>query len=163
MNKGFKDSIPVELVTHVTAGCGRAGEQWLEMLPDIVGRLEDLWSLRVRDPFPAIEFNYVAPALMYDSQDVVVKIAPPWDTVEIHGEAAWLGSRQGNYAVELLAEDRESRAILIERELPGESLTECFKGREPESVRPAIEVMTAILRPAPVAGTDLVSLDDWFK
>ena len=87
-----------------------------------IRELEDQWSVSVHDPFPGIEYNFVAPATMNDGRDVVVKIAPPFERTEIHGEAKYLRTRNGNCAIELLAEDRDQHAILLERALPGEAL-----------------------------------------
>lgn len=162
MSEPFKESLPLELVTHVVAGCGRKGEDWLKSVPDIIAALEDRWSLKVLTPFPDTEFNFVAPAVLENSEPAVVKIAPPWETVEIFGEAAWLKCRNGNAAIRLLAEDRDTHSILVERAFPGKNLSECFKGREPESVAPAIEVLRATVRPATNAPDDVILLDGWF-
>lgn len=162
MSEAFKRSLSQELVTHVIAGCGREGEEWLKCLPDTIAKLEDMWSVKVLSPFPGIEFNFVAPALLENSEPVVVKIAPPWESVEIFGEAAFLKCRNGDAAIRLIAEDRVTRSILLERAVPGESLTECFKDNEPMAVVPAIEVLRALLRPPSDARNDFILLDDWF-
>src|SRR5688572_15653979 len=88
-SKGTLDWIPHELVAHVTAGCGVEGKAWLQNLPEIISRLENLWSIKVSDPFPSIEFNFVAPAVRGNGEDVVLKIAAPWDPIEIFGEAEY--------------------------------------------------------------------------
>jgi hypothetical protein len=84
LRTSFKDSLPQELVTHVTAICGRNGEVWFDQLPEIIGQLESKWSLKVSDPFPGIEFNFVCPAVISDGQLAVVKVSPPLNPVEIH-------------------------------------------------------------------------------
>ena len=154
--------LPHELVTHVTAGCGAPGIEWLADLPDKIRELEKLWSIRVSAPFPAIEYNFVAPATADDGEEVVIKLAPPWDPVEIFSEAAYLRSRDGASCVRLLAEDHTRKAILLERVVPGESLAERFKDRESESVEPAIEVLRSITRVCTGAETHIASLDGWF-
>lgn len=68
---GF-DHLPNELVSHVSVGCGESGVAWLDELPSIVGRLETLWSMRLAEPFPGIEYNFVAPAVRDDGEQVVV-------------------------------------------------------------------------------------------
>jgi len=88
--------------------------------------------------------------------------APHSGGLEIFGEAAYLKYRNGNGAVSLLAEHPESRAIMIERALPGESLTEHFREREPECIEPAIDVLRTILRPVPADLVFVIMLDDWF-
>ena len=162
MSLNFKDSLPTELVAHVTAICGQRGTDWLSELPSIIQKLEKRWSLRIEKPFPGIEFNFVAPATRDGSEQVVVKIAPPFEQNEIFGEAAYLKYRNGNGAVSLLEEDPESHAILIERAMPGRSLLEHFKDREPECVGPAIDVLHTILRPVPADPVSVIMLDDWF-
>jgi streptomycin 6-kinase len=162
MVSNFRDSLPGELVTHIRAICGRKGEEWFEQLPTTIKGLEDKWSLKVEPPFPGIEFNFVAPAIREESEQVVLKISPPFEQIEIYGEAAYLRCRVGAGAVRLLEEDRESRAILIERALPGESLSEYFKGREPEVARPMINVLQAILRPVPAESVEAATVDKWF-
>ena len=158
----FKDSLPTELVTHVTAICGQRGTDWFSELPAIIQELEKRWSLQIQKPFRGIEFNFVAPATRDGSEQVVVKIAPPFEQIEIFGEAAYLKYRNGKGAVSLLEEDRESRAILLERALPGESLLEHFKDREPECIGPAITVLHTILGPVPADPDSVILLDDWF-
>jgi len=162
MASNFSESLPVELVTHVTAICGQRGTNWIGELPAIIQKLEEKWSVEVHQPFPGIEFNFVAPATLDGSEQVVVKIAPPFEQIEIFGEAAYLKYRNGNGAVSLLAEDPKSRAIMIERALPGESLTEHFREREPECIEPAIDVLRTILRPVPADLVSVIMLDDWF-
>ena len=162
MSLNFKDSLPTELVAHVTAICGQRGTDWFGELPSIIQKLEKGWSLEIQKPFPGIEFNFVAPATRDGSEQVVVKIAPPFEQNEIFGEAAYLKYRNGNGAVSLLEEDPESHAILIERAMPGRSLLEHFKDREPECVEPALDVLHTILRPVPADPVSVIMLDDWF-
>ncbi len=162
MTQGFTDSLPTELVAHVKAGCGGPGYEWLEKLPALIGGLEDQWSVSVGEPFPGIEFNFVAPAIDRDGKGVVIKIAPPWDPVEIHGEAAYLRLRDGVGSVRLLAEAPESRAIMIEQIFPGRSFVEHFAGRESEAVAPAIDALKIVLRPLPDELTHITPVDSWF-
>ena len=160
--KSYRYTFPAELVTHVTAICGTAGKQWLDELPALVDELSTHWALEVHEPFAAGEFNFVAPATGPDGEQVVLKIAPPYETNEIVSEAEYLRSRDGNGAVRLLAEDIERRAILLERALPGENFADYFAGKEVEAVAPAIEVLHAILRPPPQKPVHTPYLDEWF-
>jgi len=153
---------PAELVTHVTAICGRAGEEWLNALPKLVGDLERLWSIKARAPFAAGEFNFVAPAVREGGELCVLKISPPYKTIEIFGEAAFLKSRDGNGAVRLLAEDKTRLAILIEYAAPGKNLAEQFAENKAGAVEPAIDVLKAILQAPPADSNGIKTLDDWF-
>jgi streptomycin 6-kinase len=162
MTETFKDILPPELVKHISAICGHRGEAWFGELPRIIHELERQWSLKVLKPFPGIEFNFVAPAVLEDGIDAVVKISPPFERIEIHSEAKYLRVRGGQGAVELLAEDRDRRAILIEYAMPGEALFKCFSENPFRCVDPAIEVLRSILRPPPPDMSDVDTLDNWF-
>lgn len=163
MKNTFRETLPDDLVTHISAICGSRGEAWFDELPALIHSLESKWKLTLHDPFPGIEYNFVAPATMTDGTEVVVKIAPPFEQVEIHGEAKCLRTLNGNGAVRLLAENREFRAILIEKAIPGESLFERFAENPIECVGPAIQVLKTILRPPPADMTDVDTLDSWFN
>ncbi len=162
MGKDSHKWLPPELVAHVTAGCGAPGEIWLTELPDMIRQLEELWSISALPPFPGIEYNFVAPAKNRNGEDVVLKIAPPWDPIEIFGEAEYLRSREGVACAKLIAEERDSKAILIERIFPGEALFVRFKNRPEDSVAPAIDVLRAILRPCSGSETHIATQDAWF-
>lgn len=114
------------------------------------------------EPFPGIEYNYVTPAFSHQLGDVVLKVAPPWQPVEIFGEAAYLAARNGNGCVRLLAEAHDRRAILLERIDPGQNMTEFFAGRESEAVTPAIEALKKVLLPVPVSFDHIAPVNGWF-
>src|SRR5690349_13009432 len=103
MAKSFKDSLPGELIHHVTAICGREGEEWIDGLETNVRALEELWSIKAREPFAAGEFNYVAPAELDDGELGVLKLAPPYETTEIFAEGAYLRAHDGNGVVKFIA------------------------------------------------------------
>ena len=162
MTTSFKDSLPTDLVTHITAICGDRGAAWFEELPATIRRLEESWGVKVEQPFPGIEFNYVAKASRADGEQVVVKISPPYDRVEIFQEAKYLHTRGGTGAVKLLDVDREHKALLLERALPGVALFQQFKIDPASCIAPAIRVLQDILRPPPPDLLDVELLDNWF-
>lgn len=162
MAANLKEILPPDLVTHVTAMCGTRGEAWFDELPETIARIEDRWSIDVGDPFPGIEYNFVAPAVMDNGVPAVLKIAPPFETTEIHGEAKFLRTRDGVGAVRLLKEDREARAILIERAVPGKSLVDLFAHDPIGSISPAIDVLKSINMKPPDDIADVPTLDGWF-
>ena len=123
MSGNFADSLPQELVTHVTEMCGSKGEEWFTLLPALIDDCEKQWDIRVGRPFPGIEYNFVAEAVSEKGIPMVVKIAPPFETAEIQSEAKFLKVLDGRGAVKLIAEDRKRKAIFIERALPGKGLT----------------------------------------
>src|SRR5688500_1348701 len=73
----FKDALPTDLVKHITAICGKRGEEWFDRLPYLIAELEKKWACKVIEPFPGIEFNFVARAATGSGEEVVIKIAPP--------------------------------------------------------------------------------------
>jgi streptomycin 6-kinase len=155
-------NLPSELVMHVTAILGERGAEWLDALPTYVAQLETEWSIEVQEPFAAGEFNLVAPAKRADGDDVVLKIAPPYDDGEFLREAEFLRYRDGRGAVKLIAQDIERRAILIERAVPGRNLAEIFTGDETEVLGPAINVLHSIIAPPPQHLLNVKTIDDWF-
>src|SRR5690349_11262756 len=100
----YDHKFPAELVTHVTEMCGARGEGWFAELLSVIRELEGKWDLKVGAPFPGIEYNFVADAQRCDGEPVVIKIAPPFETTEIFGEAKYLRLHEGKGAVRLLGE-----------------------------------------------------------
>ena len=162
MSTSFRKSLPVEFVRNTIALCGKRGERWLDSLPELIRIFEHQWSLRVHGHFPNIGYNYVAPASLRDGTLAVLKIGLPLADVEIFSEAKYLRTLDGRGAVRLLEEDRTKQAILIERALPGETLTSIFEERPMEGVAPAIEVLKQTLQVPPNDCLDIISLDEWF-
>ena len=152
---------PNELVTHVTAICGDAGVAWLSDLPEIVSRLEIKWDVTTEPAFEKGEYNFVAPARSA-TLDAVLKVSPPYPMIEIFAEARFLRNLDGDGAVRLLDVDCESQAILIERVRPGDSMDIHFAEAPFACVKPAIEVLKAIITPRPESRSDTLILDDWF-
>lgn len=155
-------SLPAELVEHVRTICGADGEAWLADLPATVRELSRKWRVGVEAAFPGGEYNFVAPATALDGRACVVKIEPPFKESEIFCGAKWLRSRDGDAAVRVYAEDRDRRAILIERVRPGLSLWDAFESDPAGCVGVAIEVLRRSLREPPADLADTLSLDLWF-
>jgi streptomycin 6-kinase len=161
-SSSFKKNLPEELVTHVTAMCGPRGEAWFEDLPLVIEELENKWNISVGEPFPGIEYNYVAKAIGSDGSQSVLKIAPPFETVEIFGEAKFLETLSGEGAIQLIDVDRDRQAILLERALPGVALHEDFSSSPVDCIQPAISVLKRILQKPPADITDTPTLEGWF-
>jgi len=152
---------PDELVKHVTAICGDAGVTWLLDLPRIVTELEEKWGVKTELAFEKGEYNFVAP-VSSETVDAVLKVSPPYPTIEIFAEAEFLGKLNGHSAARLLREDRESRAILIERIHPGETMDVYFADDPFACVDPAIKVLKSILTPPPYPPSEAQLFYDWF-
>lgn len=161
MKARYSHPFPKELILHVTAILGDKGRDWLDALPQLIDELTELWRLKVAEPFPAGEYNFVAPATRDDGELAVLKIAPPFEDNEYIGEAEFLRHRQGHGIVRLLERDHRRRAILIERAVPGKNLAELFTGRESLAIRPAIEVLRSVLGDVPI-DYEPTTLDHWF-
>jgi streptomycin 6-kinase len=162
MDRSFTNSLPPELVKHVTSICGPTGEEWFDRLPQTIAELESKWSCEVSKPFPGVEFNFVAPAVMASGETVVLKIAPPYERTEVYAEAKYLRHRNGEGAVRFIAEDRERHAFLMERADPGEPLFKHFENEPEAIIQPAIHVLRSVLRKPPRDMADVGSLDSWF-
>ena len=120
------------------------GREWLERLPQLVNECADRWKLRLGRPYRG-EVSYVAPATTASGSDVVVKINFP--SHESEHESAALRHWGGRGAVRLLDDDVESRALLLERCRPGNTL---WEERERVATGAMGDVLTRLWeRPAP--------------
>jgi streptomycin 6-kinase len=106
------------------AGSAAGRGEWLARLPDLVHAAQERWSLVIGEPFePGGQCAWVAPARRA-GEEVVVKIG--WPHPESEDEAAGLALWASDGAVALLdaATLGDSQVLLLERCLPGESLTQ---------------------------------------
>lgn len=151
---------PDELIKHVTAICGEPGTAWLADLPEIVSELEEKWEVTTEPAFEKGEFNFVAPARS-ESLDAVLKVSPPFPIIEIFAEAEFLRKLDGNRAPRLLQENRENRAILMERVRPGVTMDVYFEDDPFGCVGPAIQVLKSILLRPPFPPAEAQLFYDW--
>lgn len=112
------------------------GATWLENLPQLVGECLDFWSLRPGNPFPGSSLSLVLPVTREDGSDAVLKLQCPHR--ESAGEAKALEVWNGDGAVRLFASDQERHALLLERCVPGHSLSA-------ESAVTAIDILIGLL------------------
>jgi streptomycin 6-kinase len=124
---------------------GAAGTTWLERLPTLIEQCEQRWSIRVGPPFEPLSFNYVAPAVRADGDEVVLKAGVP--APELLREIEALRFCDGRGYVRLLEADPEQGVFLLERVQPGTPLTSVED--EDQAVAVAASVMRAIWRPLP--------------
>jgi streptomycin 6-kinase len=98
------------------------------------------WGLELGAPFALSRYSYVAPV----GDDVVLKVA--WaDDDESLDEGDALNLWAGNGAVRLLRADKCRRALLEERALPGEDISEL---PEDEATAIAVDIATRLWLPA---------------
>jgi streptomycin 6-kinase len=96
------------------------GRAWLDGLPGLVAECSERWSLSLGEPYEYAFASLAMPVTRPDGSPAVLKIQFP-DREGKH-EADALARWAGEGAVLLLDRDRERRALLIERCLPGTSL-----------------------------------------
>jgi len=158
----MRGEIPSELEKNTRALCGEQAEPWLKALPEVLDGLEMKWGIAIGEPFLNGEYNYVARAVDERGDPCVIKIAPPRNDRDHFSEAKYLATASGNGVVRLLAHDPERMALLIERAVPGRTLTRYFEDDEPAAVQPAIDLLRSTSRALPADLSDVIQLDDWF-
>lgn len=155
----FPPSVPEDLARTVVALRGEAGAEWLRNLPTLTAELERRWSLKVDRPFPALSFNWAAPAVRDAGAPAVLKLSFPGDK-EFRTEAAALELFDGRGICRLLELDLDRGAMLLERLRPGTRLTTIRD--DEEATATAANVMKNLRRPAPPGhGFPLVA--DWTR
>jgi streptomycin 6-kinase len=101
------------LTRHRLAAMGEPGRAWVAALPELLGRLEQQWSITLGQAIPGGSGSYVAIATNADGSPAVVKVA-----VAEEGwadQVATLDRAQGRGYVRLLKADPSRRAMLLER------------------------------------------------
>lgn len=98
------------------------------------------WGLELGAPFALSRYSYVAPV----GENAVLKVAWEGDDESLHEPEA-LELWGGHGAVRLLRHDPASRALLEERALPGDDISEL---REDEATAIAVDVATRLWVPA---------------
>lgn len=146
---------------------GENGKQWLKRIPEIIAECEQNWQINVLPPFK-LTWNYVAPAKQRDGTNVVLKIGFPKDR-EFKSEISALEVFKGEGIEQLLKEDSQNVAILIERISPGIPLSELAD--DEEATRILTKVMKKLWKPAPSENSfttvlewskDLFKVQEWF-
>ena len=95
--------------------------KWVASLPITIRRLTDIWSLELGNPFiENVSCSFVAPCIYQQHIPAVLKIGLPHEEALHEGEG--LQVLNGDPTVHLLAIDKKSKALLLERCLPGSSL-----------------------------------------
>ena len=107
---------------HLEVWRGNAlGDPWIDELPSIVRACAARWSLTLGAPWTNSVASLTMPAVR-DGEPVVLKIGIPDCEGEFEAEA--LRRLDGHGAVRLLDDEPETRAMLLERCVPGTPLTE---------------------------------------
>jgi streptomycin 6-kinase len=136
---------PAGLVRTLTSLYGLKGLEWLERLPSLLAECERRWSVTALAPFPNLSYNYVAPVVGADGQELVLKLGVP--NPELRTEIEALRAYDGRGCVRLLAVDPDQAALLLERLRPGTPLSACSDDEQATSV--AARLMRQLWRPVP--------------
>lgn len=102
------------------------GREWLATLDRLVCECVELWDLDLAEPFPYACASLALKAALPDGTPAVLKVQFP-DREGEH-EADALDRWCGYGAVMLLGHDRDRRALLLERCLPGTALADTALG-----------------------------------
>ena len=152
-------ALPEQFVRTVRSTWGELGRQWLDALPALLDDCARRWSLTLVPPFPNLSFNYVAPALMEDGTEAVLKVGVP--SQDLRHEAAVLRVFDGQGCVRLFDADPDRGILLLERLRPGQVLTSLADElHDDQATVIAASVMRALWRPAP-PGHDFPTVGDW--
>src|SRR5207302_3649709 len=116
---------------------GEEGRAWLDRLPTILATCEERWNLTIGAPVGNLSFNYVAPAVLADGTEVMVKTGL---TDEFPAQPKALQHFDGKGMAQLLAYDESEAIMLLERLKPGLSL------RVVEDDEMAITAAAAVMR-----------------
>ena len=140
-------SAPHRLALTVFALHGEAGASWLQRLPETIAACEQRWSLTALPPLDDLTYNYIAPALMRDGTQVILKLGVPGAELnpEFGCEIEALRRFDGRGCVRLLAADVDIGALLLERAEPGTTLAALSD--DEEATRIATRVMRRLWRP----------------
>ncbi|TMC88661.1 MAG: aminoglycoside/hydroxyurea antibiotic resistance kinase, partial [Chloroflexi bacterium] len=65
--------IPKDFASFIIEFFGEEGRAWLDRLPAILAACEERWNLTIGAPVGNLSFNYVAPAVLADGTQVMVK------------------------------------------------------------------------------------------
>lgn len=96
-------------------------KKWLGRIPGIIDELKGKWNLEIGEEFE-LSYNYVISAIRKDGTQAVLKIYFPKDP-EYLNQLKTLKIFNGEGAVKVLKSDDNNYAILMERCIPGNTLS----------------------------------------
>jgi streptomycin 6-kinase len=151
--------IPAAFRRQMLATFEEDGAAWLARLPALLDVYARRWSLDVGPAFPALSFNYVAPASRADGSPAVLKLGVP--RAELGTEIDALRHFGAGLCVRLLESDAEGGALLIERAEPGQQLAELVPDDDDRATLIAADLMRRLWK-APPAAHRFPHVADWF-
>jgi streptomycin 6-kinase len=150
--------IPESFACFMVELFGEEGRAWLDRLPIILAACEERWNLTIGAPVGNLSFNYVAPGVLADGTEVILKTGL---TDEFPSQPEALRHFDGHGMVQLLAYDKHDAAMLLERLKPGTSLRSVED--DETAISAAAEVMRKIWRPLPQEHYPFPTVADWGK
>ncbi len=150
--------IPDDFAYFMLKLFGEEGRAWLDRLPTILASCEERWNLTIGAPVGNLSFHYVAPAVLADGTEVIVKTGL---TDEFPSQPQALQHFDGHGMVRLLAYDENNNAMLLERLKPGTSLRAVED--DEFAIEAAADVMRKIWRPLPREHYPYPTVCDWGK
>jgi streptomycin 6-kinase len=148
-----------EFIQRVRDTFGPDGQVWLSQFSETLQTYRERWSLTLRPPIEPLSYNYVAPALLPDGEEVVLKLGVP--NPELLTEIEALRRYDGRGAVRLLRADPDGGALLLERVRPGIALID-RDFDDQRATRIAALVMQRLWRP--VQGEQpFPTVETWFR
>ncbi len=150
--------IPERFASFMIELSGEEGRVWLDRLPSILANCEARWHLKIGDPVGNLSFNYVAPALLADGTEAMLKVGL---TDEFPSQPEALRHFDGRGMVQLLAYDEDKAAMLMERLKPGMSLRTVEN--DEAAISAAADVMRKLWHPLPERHYPFPTIGDWGK
>jgi len=148
--------IPEDFAHFMTILFAEEGRAWLDRLPAILAACEERWNITIGAPVDNLSFNYVAPAVLADGTEVMLKTGL---TGEFPSQPQALQHFDGHGMVRLLAYDEPNAAMLMERLQPGTSLRAVED--DEVAISAAAAVMHKIWRPLPPNHYPFPTVYDW--
>jgi streptomycin 6-kinase len=147
-----------DFTQRVLSTHGEDGRHWLQSLPTLLDEIASIWDVRIKPPFQDLSMNYVAPAILGDGSEAVLKVGVP--NPELAFEIAALTAFNGFGAIRLLKSNQELGALLLERLRPGEPLIQM--GDDELATAIATKVIRQLQR-CSVKHVSFPSVADWFQ
>ncbi|HEY5578237.1 MAG TPA: aminoglycoside phosphotransferase family protein, partial [Acidimicrobiia bacterium] len=97
------------------------GARWLDALPGVIEQCSSQWDLQLHEAYPDSYVSFVAPVILPQGGEAVLKVQFPHRESDLEAEA--LAVWDGAGAVRLLEHDPALHALLIEKCLPGTHLS----------------------------------------
>jgi len=149
--------LPADFVQRMLDVYEDDGAKWLEQLPALIARYEQRWNVHVEPPFP-LSYNYVAPATRTNGSAVVLKLGVPGSVIAT--EIAALRHYDGHGIVQVLEADDAQGALLLERLVPGTTLTPLALADDEQATTIAANVMQQLWRPI-APGHPFPTIEEW--